>query len=332
MAFDSKNIRRGNFRALIGIAVTISDLDNFEKMYTAILQDYFNSLNYPFNRNVYKSADLLSLFYSLDPDVILNIVSKLCAHIDHIDLFYSYFAHSDTAKRPIDMYYNHTGEKVSHDRYLDKIENYYPALCCYSMIVNLTTDVTDKYLLDGCSDMEPSKATKAIYKNSKVVFFTNGDRVNCAISAADLILKFIDVYIAKKDYYLNQDLPSKLPPFINNKITCNNRSDKWVYDFNPESNSKLDITRRLARPIHFVLRNLNSTIIKNEATFKKTPIFDTALNMAQKNVGSVKLFDADDIPKIQESDYIIYYDAATEKMVEELKEHGVKATFLDFRK
>jgi hypothetical protein len=332
VAFDSKSLRRGNFRALIGVAITIHDSSVFEEKFVAILKAYFQSMDYPMTRDFYKSSDLLKMFHALDPEVIETLALQICTHIDYIDFYYTYFAHSNSDSRPVTIYYKHSGEKISHDRFLDKIENYYPVLCCYGLSSGLQVDPTDKYLLDGCSGIEPSIATRTILKNPRVLFLHNGDRVNASICAADIILKFIDRFTAQNDAYLNRHLIEKLPSCFHGKISCTNIGTQWFYQIVPEERISLDITKKLARPVHFIVRNKNSLIFKSESDFKKSPVFDYVVQEARNEFASTKLFDVEDVSMIQTDDKIYYYDAVTEDYCKELKEHGIQAKFIDYRK
>src|SRR3989344_4704233 len=98
IAFDSKKILRSTlkegapFKALIGVGVTISNYEEYSKIYNHLLDNIFKEYDLIRNKRIYKSRDLMSIFYGLNVDIIKILAERLIKSLDFIDIYYSYFS------------------------------------------------------------------------------------------------------------------------------------------------------------------------------------------------------------------------------------------------
>ena len=343
IAFDSKKVRRKlpsakalfgqpEFKALLGIGVTINDYKKFSEEYTKIFTDIFNEHAIQKNKIVFKSYDLMSIFSGMGVDVIKLIVEKLMPHVDFIDIFYSYFLRdfSEINKEfKVGVYWEEELEHLSAPVFIDLIEGSYPAICCYAYIQSLTNSPNQTYYIDDCPGLRPSEAIIRVIKDKNSKFLFKGDQTNFAISCADLICRYIDQRCSKEGIKFNQNLIERLE--LDPK-KCNTTfiGPSWLNQIKPSKQIELNVNHKFPHPIFFFFVGNGGPFEKNSKdVLEKSNLFNLALNKATILEGSVKFFESADQNFITKEDFVIFHDQLSEAKIEELKKLSCPAKKID---
>ncbi len=337
VAFDSKKIRRKqpDFKALLGVGITIQNPDKFANEYNKAMDEIFNKNGISRQKIIYKSSDLLSIFHGVGVDVIPIITEKLYPYIDFIDIYYSYFL-TEIQTKPYTMgiYWEDELKRVSAGEFLDLTEGPYPFICCHAYLKSLTNQIESLYLIDHCSGLRPSIASKSVISNRYSRFLFRGDQVNYSISIADILCKYIDQMCLNKGYQLNKDLIIKLG-FDSKKSKTTFIGPNWLRDIKPSKDIILDVTHKYPHPIFFFFIDNNGPFDKiSTEVLEKSRLFSLALDKATQLGGSVKFFEPNDQRFITKEDFLITNNELSEKKANELIKLSCPATIiksLDFK-
>ena len=333
IAFDSKKIHRKepNFKAMLGVGVTIPEYKNFSNEYNQILDQIFKENGISRNRLVYKSSDLLSIFHGIGVDIVPMIVERLIPHIGFIDIYYSYFVNSNDPTKPfkVGIYWAEELERVSAAEFIDLIEGPYPAICCHANLKSLNTKINATYLIDSCPGLRPCVAVESVIKNNMTKFLFKGDQINYAISCADVLCKYIDQECLKNGFYLNKDIVEKLG-FDPEKCQTTYIGPSWLREIKPSKNINLDVNHKYPHPIFFFFPDsMGPFTINSKDVLEKSRLFSLALDKALELGGSVKSFEPSDQNYITKEDFLVVHNDLSEKKIEELKKLACEATKVD---
>lgn len=335
IAFDSKKILRKqpDFKALLGVGVTIQNPSKFANEYNIVMDDIFKESGFSRNKLIYKSSDLLSIFHGIGIDVIPIISEKLYPHLDFIDIYYSYFL-ADAPAKPYTMgiYWEEELKRVSAGEFLDLSDGSYPSICCHAYLKSLTNEIESLYLIDHCSGLRPSIASTSVISNKFTRFLFRGDQVNYSISIADILCKYIDQMCLNKGYPLNKDLIINLG-FDEKKSKTTFIGPNWLRDIKPSRDIILDINHKYPHPIFFFFIDNSGPFEKNSrGILEKSRLFSLVSDKAAQLGGSVKFFEPLDQMFITKEDFLITHNDLSEKKANELVKLSCRATIIDSSK
>ncbi|MEK6983174.1 MAG: hypothetical protein AABX33_01260 [Nanoarchaeota archaeon] len=284
----------------------------------------------PRNRTLYKGSDLLSIFYGVDIDIVPLVAEKLIPHIDFIDIYYSYFEPQDSEKSQyIGIYWEEQLEKKTPVEFLDLIEGSYPAICCYALINSLHTKVEQILLMDHCPGLRPSEAIKNVIRDNSTRFIFKGDQANFAISAADIICRYIDIQCLKNGFYLNKDIVQKLN-FDEKKVQTTYIGPSWLRQIKPSRNIELDVSHKYPHPIFFFFPDsLGPFSNKSKGVLEESQLFSMALDKSCELGGCVKFFEPIDQKYIAKDDFLIEHNKLSSEKIDELKKLACPAQKID---
>ena len=259
VAFDSKKIVRKapltnniNFKAMLGVGVTINDYQAFGTKYIDTIQELFDTYGFPKNRLVYKSSDLAALFHGKGIDILPILIEKLIPHIDFIDIYFSYFLNFQDRTQPfmVGVYWEEELERLHAPQFIDLIDGPYAAICCHAYLKQIVTPIDSLYFIDDCPGLKPSIATSNVIKNPKTRFLFKGDQINFGISIADLLCKYIDLESLQKGFRLNKDLIQNIE-FDGAKCKTTFIGPDWLRDIKPSRKINLEINHKHPHPAFF---------------------------------------------------------------------------------
>ena len=335
IAFDSKKILRKqpDFKALLGVGVTIQNPSKFSNEYNIVMDGLFKENGFSRNKLIYKSSDLLSIFHGIGVDVIPIIVEKLYSHLDFVDIYYSYFL-ADNPAKPYTMgiYWEEELKRISVGEFLDLSDGSYPSICCHAYLKSLTTEVESLYLIDHCSGLRPSIASKSVISNKFTRFLFRGDQVNYSISIADILCKYIDQMSLTKGYPLNKDLIFNLG-FDEKKSKTTFIGPNWLRDIKPSRDIILDINHKYPHPIFFFFIDNSGPFEKSSREIlEKSRLFSLVSDKAAQLGGSVKFFESLDQMFITKEDFLVTHNDLSEKKANELVKLSCRATLIESSK
>lgn len=343
VGFDGKKIRKNIpvvgatqpqwFESLLGIGITVNDYPKFVQEYNKLLDTLFTKNGLVRNRALYKGYDLVSLFYGKGIDLIPQLVDELLKLVDFIDI-YSYFIpeYYDTdAKIPnkIGAYYEEKIDYLSNVEFLDLIQNHFPALCCYSYLDALKSEVKDTiYCIDDCPSLLQSHAVVGIVKHPNTRFLYRGDQVNYGINAADVFCKYIEELYINKNIEIDSNIVRNLG-LPQDKVQYHYIGSRWLNVIKPARRALLNINHKYPHPIYFLFTDKSSAFSSSREALENSVLFREVLTRAALGGGSVKLFELDDQDYITPQDFLITHTKNTDEKTKELIRLGCPATVLD---
>lgn len=335
IAFDSKKILRKqpNFKALLGVGVTIQNPSEFASEYNKVLDEIFKENGFSRNKVIYKSSDLLSIFHGVGVDIIPMVVERIYPHLDFVDIYYSYFL-TDNPAKPYTMgiYWEDELKRVSAGEFLDLSDGPYPTICCHAYLKQLTNQIEALYLIDHCPGLRPSIASKSVISNRFTRFLFRGDQVNYSISIADILCKYIDQMCLNKGYPLNKDLIMNLG-FDEKRSKTTFIGPNWLRDIKPSRDITLDVNHKYPHPIFFFFIDNSGPFEKDsKEILEKSRLFYLALDKAAQLGGSVKFFEPLDQRFITKGDFLITHNEMSYKKANELVKLACQATIIDSSK
>ncbi len=320
-----------DFKALLGIGVTITDYKMFASEYNKVMDECFKSNGFSRSRTIYKGSDLLSIFHGAGIDIIPLVAEKLIPHIGFIDIYYSYFVPQSNSEKTqlIGIYWEEQLERKTPVEFLDLVEGPYPALCCYAFINSLHSKVEQTYLMDHCPGLRPSEAIKSVIRTDSTRFIFKGDQANYAISAADIICKYIDIQCLKNGFYLNKDMVQKLN-FDEKKFQTTFIGPSWLRQIKPSRNILLDVSHKYPHPIFFFFPDSQGPFSnKSKDVLEESQLFSMALDKSCELGGCVKFFEPIDQKYITEDDFLVEHSKLSLEKIDELKKLACPAQKID---
>jgi len=355
--FDSIRITRGQtnspyFQALLGVGITVNDVDSFKRHYDLLFDDLFSRFKTPRKKPIYKSYDLKRLFYPSSSELITEIVTELSKEIDMIDIYYSYFLKKNPKYRlDPENEPEFTGETMDNIKVfgddpnksktitglelLDLLEHQYSALCAWNYHTFVGQRLKTHMWVDDIGGSTISRALKSLEGNQDFSIVVNGDKCNHLISTADIFVNFINLKLVSGAAKVNQNLVNLFETQLQSKMKTVCMGNNFLSWITPRISGSIDKSRHLVHPIYFILREDVASIkgTDEKQFLEDTPVMDYALKLAAENNGCVKIFESLDQPFIQSKDTFIYYGIAGEakaKVLEAVGYHNICLSAMEF--
>lgn len=321
------------FEGLLGVGITINDYEQFVKKYDELLESLFKKEGLIRNKTLYKGSDLVAIFYGKGINLIPGLIEELLKLIDFVDIYFhdvpEYFDENAQITNRIGVYYEEEIEHLTNVKFIDLIQNHFPALCCCSYLKNLESEVKDTiYCIDDCSPLLQSKATIEIIKHPNTRFLFRGDQVNFAVNVADIFCKYLEDRITKEKIRIEGHLIKNLG-LPEDKTEYHYINQKWLYIIKPARRAILNINHKYPHPVYIIFTDAQSAFKNAKDVIENSVLFREALKKASVEGGSVKFFEAQDQDYITEQDFLITHTENTDKKIKELKRMGCPAKMID---
>ena len=343
VGFDARPIRRQvtkddkrepDFKANLGIAVTISDYELFVKKYEQIVENLFAKYAVPPQPGLRKASELVEIFYAIGIDLIPELATSIIQEVDYIDIIYSFFAKEigpDGKPARVKVYWATPEWKIySKAEFVDLLEGQFPALCCYAYLQKNRTEIPGStYYVDFCPALYPSTAIQTVLQNTHTRLLYKGDQVNHAINAADILCRYIDNECIRHAAFLNQHLVQKLG-LPHNKFETTFIGEKWIKQINPSRNIKLSANHKAPHPLFVFFTSPSNPFGKEtRSVVENSPLYRRALQEAAKIGGCVKLFEAEDQTILNENDFLVVHDTESKAKADALAALGIKSKIVN---
>lgn len=328
---DSKRFERTGFRgkfvACFGGAVTTNDYNRFKEFYSDTLDALLNRYGYTHDRKAYKSYDFRHLFDK--GDEIINESAKTFLSSDlvtKVDIFFTYFS----IKHPFMYLYigDPFTERMSTQNFLkDVLPQYYSLICAWkknemkAAPVDLLCDAVQGRTSEAWEEMRDKDNFKIVYA---------GDNCEPLISAVDIILKAIDLFMEKnrlqfREEFINDALDA-LGCSRPRKVTFIGEIPKIL----PFTRKNINFTQRLLHPIVYLMPEglpkliVEGKEVKESDVIRGSPLFTRACDLAWQENGSVKIFDYHEDRKAISDDILIPTGEKSKLYANQLQKLGYK--------
>lgn len=196
MAADSKVFQRGNTRIPVGVCIGLANTKAFEQKYDEFFDKAFVKFNNPKPKVVFNSVDLNRIFggdYSsycaflesfvkeitTVPDLVINVAfSMINSKLLDKDRVRYYGAHNSTV------------ESVPFMKFIDHLTQYYPYIAPWAVQSQAGISGATVHLDDFQGSI--TEAWIQLKAKNFIQVYPNGDLCNREISAADLMVRYLD--------------------------------------------------------------------------------------------------------------------------------------------
>src|SRR3989344_514368 len=318
MGFDGKKIKSKLaskqstqplwFEALLGVGITVDNYDIFAKKYDEIIEKQFvqNGLNR--NKALYKSSDLTSIFYSIGINLIPVLIKELLGIVSSVDIYYhfvpKYYDENSQILNELGVFYEEDIKKCGAAEYIDLITGHFPALCCYSYLNSITTEIA---------------STRFLFR---------GDVVNYVVNAADILCKYIEETVKSNNLPFDQNLIMNVG-LPEDKCTYHFISPRFINAIKPSRKTVLNISHKYPHPIYFFFNMADSAFKSPTNLLENSELYRLALRKASLNGGTVKFYTNEDQQFITGDDFLVTHTEHADKLAEELKRCGCPASIIN---
>lgn len=346
VGFDGKKIKKTiknsqgstpqQFEALLGIGVTVNDYNLFMQEYDKIIDNSFKNNSLVRNKVLYKGSDLTAIFYGKGIDLISELIQQLLSLVTSVDIYFHYIPpyydgkidldKSEKISNKIGVYYEEEIEHLSNVQFIDLIEHHFPALCCYSYLQELNSEIKGTlYCIDECPNLLQSKAIVSIIKHPNTRFLFRGDQINYVVNAADIFCRYIEERTKNENIIIDRNLV-RILGLPEDKVKYHYIGSKWLNVIKPSRRGRLNISYKYPHPIYFLFSQTKSAFIDSRNLIENSALYREALKKASYEGGSVKFFESQDQDYINDSDFLITHTEDTDEKTKELKRIGCGLT------
>lgn len=284
--------KRGSFRACTGVAITIPNIDRFNRAYSENLDKYCNNYGLKRQRKVYKSYNVLSLLKFQEGMNFLNeFFDQIIPQISEINFYYTYLY---TQRVPMVKLYgsDKSGvEEVKPIEFIKKLSPNYPHSCAWKYARDHPGEINGSQLRLDYFEGEVTVGWELIKELELRIYFA-GDEMHPCLAVADMLVKLLDQRVYQRRGTLLPRCIFECFPKQENIISVNFLGQRYLNYITPIRKQKIDVIPKLARPLIFVLKEQPPLQIRNESEMiRQSPLWNKICDFAYNKEGTVKFID-----------------------------------------
>ncbi len=297
---------RSKFKACIGVAISFENPSKFKSAYTQFFEELKKHYSVDSPRYAFKSYDLKMFFpFEKYPSIVENFIECVLDAQTHVNFVFSSF---NTQKMPKVQYYvgykkKQVKEKKTID-FLDSLGAYYSYIAAWKVVREADLKLVDVHIdhFEG----ERTLAWDELNKHNKVVVFPKGDQCNPFISAADIILDYINYRMRTEDIRLDRakiaDLLHKMGIERSSAFHSGGQDIKHLV---PKTDEKIPRDSNCVCPLVYVINE--GLITKETRWIENSPMHQILLRFASDIGSGLKYINFDkDYKNVRDGDYLIY--------------------------
>jgi hypothetical protein len=314
------------FKANLGVVVTVNDLEKFPYIYSSTVKEVCNTYKIKWKRPFCRAADLRYVCGSDESTVsiIEEIVKRVELEIKQVHIVYTMLFPSQVPK-----VYTYTAEEPTIPEtavdFQDKLAHPYPYLCLWAYCRSIP-GVKRPLVCDHFSG-EVTLAWQELENQCPPKVFFDGGNTNAMISLADILLRLLDSRFGQ--VRLTEILnPAKLPQFLRefgDRLQPFYLGKRFIRYIVPLKRQKISIIPYAAHPILFIVKE--PTSVQTSDFISRTDVMDDIYTDAVKLGGCVKFFDqrdSNDQRLIKPRDFFLWTGEHGKRFVESLPSLGYK--------
>ena len=284
------------FRALLGVAITIKNREEFRETYDRVLDECFEKYGAERKKRIYKAAHITEQLLHNSIDFIRIFIQKISSELDRINVYYTYYPPGSIAE--IWTCRDSHSRSFPPEKFMDLIYNAYPHYCVWKYLDIYTDCKHYNYEIDYFHG-KISPAWEYIKDLENLTLYHKRSECNKAISTSDFILR-----------HINNTLPGRLG-IMNLRRCLNNiigRTKLSSYFMGPRSDylqktpftSSIDIDTRsyIARPIYWIAWKGFTGSSDEKKLLEWNPIYNNIMDLAEQNNGCVRFYEPSILPHL----------------------------------
>lgn len=329
IAGDSKqHIRhgeRGMFRGLIGVVLNAEEPDDFRARYDDILGSFFSLYGKLRERKIYKSSEIGSLFPGRRSQVLqaYRYLARFIVSLPSVKINVYYLtldlaelrqriAEGETVDRTSDLesrgssaelvtFYGELGSEgaklVSVTDFFREVREYFPIVCAWKLCAFLGLRKA-QVVVDGCKGSQ-SHAWQELVSTQDLTIAFHGAMYNPYLSAADVLLKWIDEELRESGLPLNQTALTRVltewrgvtEDLSTDHIHMVHFTNRDLKDIVPLARARIDRFEDIyaRHPIFFIFKEENTE--EQRAMIENSPKMQKIYNLIYEEDGSLVWWD-----------------------------------------
>jgi len=310
------------FKANLGVVVTVSDQEEFRRQYASTVKAVCDRHNLPWKRPYCRAADLRYFSGSdvVTARIIEDIAKQVNPQIKQVHVIYTMIFPSAAPKVYIYIDDPPVVPKNPVD-FQDSLEHPYPYLCLWAYSQSLR-DLKCSLASDHFEG-EITSAWEEL-KQCQLQIFFDGGNTDATISFADLLIRLLDQRFGQEilpDILDDTKLPSFLPEF-EDRLRTFYLGQKYLKKIVPLQRQRINLAPYVVHPLLFIVKE--PTSVQTTDFISRSRVMDKMYQVAVQLGGSVKFYDNRDQPLIQPGDYFLWVGEHGKRFVESLPKLGYR--------
>ena len=314
-----------DFKANLGIVVTVEDQDRFAAEYPAAVVKACKNHGIVWKRPLGRAADIRYFSDSDDTTdkIIKDVLDQVSEDIRQVNAVYTMIFPSQVKQ----VYMYNAEPPIEHKNpveFQDKLQNSYSYLSLWAYVKGLPA--LERPLLTDAFAGEKTMAWHELSQHSPSVYY-DGANTNPIISMADLLVRLLSDRLERTGEKLADQLDrERLPQFLTelpDRVETFYLGQKFLKQITPLTREKIDISSLVAHPIIFIVKE--PTSVQTADFITRAPVMDAVYHAALRLGGCTKFFEASSDQKlIQPNDCFLWTGEHGKRFVESLTGMGYK--------
>lgn len=306
------------FKTCVGVNVVYDgDYESFSDIYDSALETAFERSDFKRQRTIYKSYEILKQFAE-QKEQMLEVLGDFFENLfsrDGIEIriVFTRFSKKALDGQNVRCYESSPRKKeLELNDFIDQLKSYFPAIAATE---TLEQDEEVEVFLDNFSG-QVTKGWDSLINNHEVTILTNGDKVNKLVSVADLLVKYLEIYINRyKDAYIDEDTISSV--LNTEKLSIYEMNNQHLSYIVPHRPDDISVAKHYPRPMFFVI--LDNEFGNEKNWFENSKYYDLVCEAAESRRSAVKFLDIDaDAQIVKENDFLVYTGTKSKEEAERI--------------
>lgn len=294
IAYTRRSADGSEFKAPLGVAVSIRNRNKFRKKYDDCLDELFDKYRENKRKNVYKAAHLTYQLKHKTNEFIREFIKEMSSEFQRIDFFYTFFPPGVIDKINVcrDSYHR----TVDLDTYMKIVEKGYEHYCVWKYCKEYPLSSNNLFEVDHFS-AKITPAWDQIEDLESLSIFYSGGECNKAISMADIILRHVQNTCSGR--LMHPSLVDSIGPYLEDVLVkswwmgyrrdyLNNMA--WRDDFD------IDLKNNIQHPIFWIAWNKYTSRSEEKVTLEWMENYNQIMTKAEDNFASVRFWEPRQFP------------------------------------
>lgn len=307
------------FKALVGVAVTVKEKDTFRLSYDEALNNLFSKYQIERKRTTYKAAFLTGQLLDKTNKFLHDFINLMENELESIDVYYTFYPSNFT--QDIITCKDSYPRSISPLKFLNNICNAYPHYCLWKYIETHPDEKEVTFEIDHFSG-KITPAWNSIKNIPNIKVYYSGSECNKIISFADILHRYISNNMHGKLGLGNITRCFRTCLGLDN-IHSHFMGPRRDYLINMAYTDNIDIDLRhyIKHPIYWIAWQSITGSSAEKDLLEWDQKYIDLITTAEENDGCVRLYDPKDIPFIlnPKMDKIFLMNSKASSIVEAVK-------------
>ena len=318
------------FKALMGVSVTLNNKEKFRRLYDEVLNDLFRKYSLERKRVIYKASFLTEQLLERTNPFISEFLKRLESEIIRVDVYYTFYP--DNFSRDIITCSDSYPRAVNPIKFMNNIYNSYPHYCIWKYIEAYNPRKASFEVDFFSGKITPAWNSIKTLKNIHIYF--SGCECNKAISLADIIQRYI-VNTMRGKIGLGNITRCLRNSLEKTEINSHFMGPHHDYLSNMAYTDNIDMDNRhfIVHPIYWMAWQSISGHSEEKNMFEWNQRYIELMRIAELKNGCVRYYEPKDITQILDKkiDIICLMNEKGNSIIEAIKSFAPEVNILSLR-